>query len=201
MCTPTALAGASLGMNVAGAGMQAVGAYGSARSSQINLRTQAFMDELNAQQAEKSAQSNLQAGERTQQAIMLRGAQVKSAQTASMGANGVDMSSPSAVNVLSSTDLMKQIDANTANANAVRSAWGYRVQETNFRNDALMKNTAADSIKPAFAVATSLLGSGAQVAASWYKFKMAGIPGGGGSANGGTMADNYESAGGYLANA
>jgi hypothetical protein len=184
-------------MGVAGAGMSMVGAYGAARSAQVEARTQAFIDELNAQQAEKGAQSSLQAGERQQQAILLHGAQVKSAQTASMAANGVDLSSPSAVNVLSSTDLMKQVDANTANANAVRSAWGYRVQETNYLNDARMKRATADAISPLFAAGTSLLGSATKVAGSWYAMKMAGAFPGGGSVNGGTSAGGYGDVGGF----
>ena len=186
-----------MGMGVAGAGMSMVGAYGAARSSQIEARTQAFMDELNAQQAEKSAQSNLQSGERQQQAILLRGAQVKSAQTASMAANGVDLSSPSAINVLSSTDVMKTIDANTANANAVRSAWGYRVQETNYLNDARMKRATADAISPLFSAGTSLLGSATKVAASWYAMNTAGAFGGGGKLGAGTMSDNYDPSGAW----
>jgi hypothetical protein len=39
--------------------------------------------------------------------------------------------------VLTSTDVMGQIDKNTIAANAVRSAWGYRTQATSFQNEAL----------------------------------------------------------------
>lgn len=183
MCSPTTatagapgsggmsgLASLSLGLSGVGATMGAVGAYAGAGAQKADLRSQAFINGINAQMAESSAQGALQQGQRQAQGFLLRGAQVKSAQRASLAANGVDLGSRSAVDVTSSTDISSQIDANTAEANAVRTAWGYRTQATNFSNQALMERAQAGAINPLLSGATSLLGSAGQVADKWYMF-------------------------------
>ena len=72
-----------------------------------------------------------------------------------------------------STDIMKEIDRNTVEANAVRSAWGYRTQAVNSQNDALIKRATADTISPFGSATTSLMGSAGNVATSWYQLNKA----------------------------
>jgi hypothetical protein len=64
---------------------------------------------------------------------------------------------------------MGEIDANTLEANAIKNAWGYKTQAVNQRNQALTSRSAASSISPGTAAMTSLIGSGSQVAAGWYR--------------------------------
>ena len=47
-----------------------------------------------------------------------------------------DLGVGNAAETLASTDIMKEVDANTTMANAIRNAWGYRMQGTNFTNEA-----------------------------------------------------------------
>lgn len=174
MCT----AGAALAMQGAGAASSAIGAYSGAQAQQGRLRTQAALDDLNAASANRSANSVLAAGQFATQQSMLHTAGVKGAQTAGFAASGVDLNSGSAARVLTSTDYIGQVDQNTIQANAVRSAWGYRTQAVNYQNDALMKRAGADATSPFMAGATSLLGSAGTVAGNWYQYNKAGALGG-----------------------
>lgn len=158
----------SVSLMALGGATSAIGSYYGAKGQQSSLRYQADIADINAGLAESSAQSALLTGQRQEQSIRLRGAQVKSAQRASMAANGIDLGSQTAVNVLSSTDVMSQIDANTAQANAVRAAWGYRTQGVGYQNEAAMKRAGAEGISPEMQAATSLIGSAGKVASSWY---------------------------------
>lgn len=168
MCT-----GAEIGL--LGVGMSGLGALGganaaknSAQMSQIQLNFQSQMAKINEQLNESNAQTTLLAGQRQEQQVRLRTGQLKSTQRASMAANGIDLGSDTALRILTSTDLMGEIDAQTVASNAVRSAWGYRTQGANFAADAAFKAASADTINPSSAFSSSLLGSAGQVAMNWY---------------------------------
>lgn len=163
-----------LGAQAAGAATSAVGAFYGAKSQQISARGAAAMDDLNAQQSELAAQQELARGQSQVAAVTLRAGQVKGAQRAALAANGVDLGVGSAAEQLTSTDIEKENDINTITANAVRAAWGQRMQATNFSNDAIAKRASADSISPAMSGFTSLLGSASSIAGSWYTLNKAG---------------------------
>lgn len=168
MCNALAVMGA-------GAANSAVGAYNSARSSKISLGLQANLAEINARMSESAAQQTLLSGQREEQKSMIATANMKGAQRASMAANGIALGEGTANQVVTSTDVIGEIDANTLHANAVRSAWGYRIQGVNQTNQALTSRSAADTINPGMSAATSLVGSAASVASSWYAMKNAGV--------------------------
>jgi hypothetical protein len=174
-----AMVNVAVGLQMAGAGSSAVGAIYGARSQKMTLGYQADMADLNARVSESAAETALAQGQAAEQQTMLRTARTKSSQRASMSANGVDIRDGSAAEVLTSTDLMGEIDKNTVHANAVRAAWGYRTQATNYQNDALLKRSAAGAINPTAAGVTSLLGSASQVASTWYTAGKAGALGNG----------------------
>ena len=153
MCSP----GAMMATQGASAASSAVGAYYSAQGQQNALRQQADLAEIQAQRT-------LQSGERDVQRSRLQTASLKGTQRAGMAANGIDVGVGSAAQVLTSTDVMGEIDANTIEANAVRSAWGYRTEAT-------MKRGSASAINPAMAGATSILGGAGKVATSWYRLQ------------------------------
>lgn len=168
MCTPPAI----LGAQAAGGAAQTVGSFYAAKSQQSQFRLQADMADLQARQA-------LLAGEREQQRSRLATGALKSRQIVTMAANGVDLSSGTPNAVLTSTDVMGQIDANTIEQNALMEAWGYRTE-------ASMDRARAKSISPGMAAGTTLLGSATQVASSWYSFNKAGaMPSGGQPKTGG----------------
>lgn len=168
------LAIASVALMAAGAGSSAVGSYYGAKSQKSNLQFQADIAEVNARIADLGARSEMLRGEREVQSSRLKTAQLKSSQRASLAANGVDLGEGSAVNILSTTDLMGELDADTIAANAVRSAWGYKTQASNARSEAIVGRGTAAGINPAGSAVTSLLGGSGQVASSWYSMNKAG---------------------------
>jgi len=166
-----AMAGFGFGASLAGAASSMVGSYYDAQSRKSRMAYQARMAELNAQLEEKSAQAVLRKGEQQAGQLSLKAGQVKSSQRTRLAANGVDLGVGSAAEQLATTDVMKEIDMNTIQSNAIASAWGHRVQGTNYSNEALMSRTSADSISPTMSAASSLLGSAGSVASSWKVYK------------------------------
>lgn len=186
--TAGGLAAGSLWLQAAGAGMQAIGAYQQAKSQKSALKHQAAMSEIgadvsmiNAQIAQLGAESALNQGKQQIAQITLAAGQLKSKQRTAIAKGGIDLSEGSAAEVQSTTDLMKAIDVDTAQQNALMAAFGYRVQEMNAqaqaasqRIDAVMARGSAASIDPAKAAFTSLLGGAANVAGSWYSMNQSG---------------------------
>jgi hypothetical protein len=158
-------------LSLAGAVNGMIGAYYSAKSQKSALKFAADMSAINARMAESQAQSILAAGRHQAGMATMRAGMVKSTQTAAQAANGVDLGVGSAAEVRASTDILKEIDKNTIEANATRSAWGARTQSVNYANQSLIQNASASGINPAMAAMTSMLTSGSEVASSWYRAK------------------------------
>lgn len=165
----------ALALQGAGAAASSVGSYFAAQSQKNALNAQADTADINARMAESTAQSALYQGQSQEISARLKTAQLKSSQRASMAANGIDLGSDTATNILTSTDTMGDIDANTIAANAVRLAFGYRTQATNFQNDALMRRANASGISPMASATSTLLTGAGQVASSWYSMNKAGM--------------------------
>lgn len=163
-----------MGMQGAGAATSAVGAYYGAQSQKASLELSAGMSEINARMSESAAQATLLTGQREEGRSRIATANLKGAQRAGLAANGVDLGVGSANEILTTTDVMGEADANTIHANAVRSAWGHRTQAVNQSNQALMSRASASAINPLMSTATSLLGSAASVAPGWYQYSKAG---------------------------
>ena len=156
------------GLQAYGLVTQAIGSYYSSRAQKEDLDFQSRMAEINARLAESSAQNALLAGQREEQKAKLATANTKSTQRAAMAANGLDLGSGSPVNVLSSTDLIGEIDAQTIKTNAIASAWGYRVEGSNYSAQAARSKASAGAVSPFGSAATTLLGGAGQVASGWY---------------------------------
>lgn len=157
-----------IGLQAIGALTGAVGSFYSAKSTISSLEFQASMAEINSRMAERGAQSVLDAGQRQVGALTLKAGQLKSAQRTAMAANGIDLGVGNAAEVQASTDIMKEIDKNTLEANAIRSAWGYRTQAVSMENEAIVKRGTAGQISPFTNAASSLLSNAGAVAGNWY---------------------------------
>ena len=160
---------AGMSMSVVGAVTSAIGAYYSAQSAQNTLKHQSKMSEINARIAELGARSALLQGQRQEQSVRLRGAQVKARQRVSLAASGIDIAnSETALNLLTSSDYFTESDALTVQRNAIQSAWGYRTQATDYRSQGAMARADAGAVSPGMAAASSLIGSATSVADRWY---------------------------------
>lgn len=146
------------------------GSFYSAKAQKRNLQHQARMAEINARVAETGAKTELARGQAEYARHTLQAGHLKSAQRAALAANGIVMNEGSAAEMLAATDIMKEIDAQTIEENALRNAWGYRIQATDYRNQALMEQAQASSINPVGAGLQTLLGSAPMVAEYWDKY-------------------------------
>lgn len=84
--------------------------------------------DTNLKIAEFNAQSVLEAGQDNEQRVMLESAALKSTQRAQLAASGVALDSDSSLRILTTTDYLGEVDANTLHTNAVREALGIRLQ-------------------------------------------------------------------------
>lgn len=160
--------------SAAGAAQQTVGAYYSSAAQKTALGLQADLDEINAKLAEGSARDALGRGEKEYGISRLKTAALKGEQRAALSESGFDIGYGSAAQLLTSTDVVGEVDAETIKANAVREAWGHRLEASNLRSSARTNRSTAKSINPTANAAATLLTSGAQVAASYYGLKSAG---------------------------
>lgn len=128
-----------------GMGMKAGGAYEGAVAQKISNRVNADIADYQARQTILNGQTNVETTD-------LQVAQTKGQERAAMASNGVDLGEGSATDVLASTDLLGDHDKATIMDNALRTAWGYRVQSAQYKN-------ANAQIHPGLAAFSSLLGS------------------------------------------
>ena len=135
---------AEINANTTAAFAQITASSGSA-TALMNAQSVAQTAELNARLAEDGAQYALLNGQRQEQKLDLAAAQIKSKQRATMAANGLDLGSATPLNVLTSTDVMHASDANQISSNAIRAAFGYRMQETNYQNQATMARATGEA--------------------------------------------------------
>ena len=171
-------------LSAAGAITSTIGAFYAADLAKTQAESQALTYEyqkniafINVRVAEMNAQQALLAGERQAGAVSMQYGQMKSSARASMAARGVVLGEGSAQEIIASTDLMKEVDMLTINANAVRAAEAARMQKVSIQNESLLAGTSADisrlqggAISPWSAAGSSLISGGSQVAAQWYKY-------------------------------
>ncbi len=168
MCTAELASKAGLGASAAGAAYSTVGSYYAASTERIGLKAQAALADTNARIAEMNAQSEILTGQKNYAANRLKMAAFKSEQKVAFAANGVTLDSPSATDVLTTTDYINEVDSNQIMSNAVREAWGYRTQAVDYQNKALLSRSAAKSISPWFSAGSTLL-TGAKSVYGDYK--------------------------------
>lgn len=199
MCTADATTGsfftsqnaatAGLGMQAASLASSTIGSYYASKAQKSALKAQAEIAELNASILEQQAQKELLVGQKREQQSRMKYGALKSSQKAAMAANGVDLGVGNANEILTSTDLMSEVDANNIKADAIANAWGYRIQSTNASNAALMKTTEASAISPVTAGATTFLSGASRVATNAYmldKYSGGNLFGGGSSSSSST---------------
>ena len=170
-------------MSIFGAANSAIGTFYQAQSAQNQLKVQAQnerfqsqMSAINAKNAEFSARQSLLAGEKQIGQYTMAAGQQRSSAVASMAARGIQGGVGSAKEIVGSMDLVKEIDRLTMSANNVRRAESIRTQAMNYRNQSIMSglsadnlNTSAGTIYPGLGVATSLIGSAADIGQNWAR--------------------------------
>lgn len=164
----------AIALQVGGGLQKAAGAYMKTSGEKRKLQGDADIADLNARLSDLSAKSTLRQGQREEQRSRFETTNTKDAQQTAFAGNGIALDSETAVRIMTSTDVLGEIDANTINANAARAAWGYRMEGVQFRNEALTKRATASSLNPALAATSSLINSAGNVAESYTRLKRAG---------------------------
>jgi hypothetical protein len=158
----------ALGAQAIGGVAASVGAYNKAKAERTAYEMQAQVAENNKQFALWQAEDALVRGEKATVASQLRTRQLKGKQIASMAGRGIDLGEGSALNILTDTDLMGEIDANTVKDNAAKEAYGHRTSAANFGANADLLRFRASNTSPSGAAFGTLLTSAGSVASSWY---------------------------------
>lgn len=170
MCDPvTAAAAVSTGGQAFGAVSSVFGAYSKSKATKKAYEYDAAVDRNNAQYAEFNAEDAITRGQIDEGNSRLKYASVKGSQRARFAANGVDVDYGSARNIQDDTQMMSDLDAATIKDNALRAAWGFKVQAQGYTDNARLLKSRADAESPGMAALTQLMGSGATVADSWYR--------------------------------
>jgi hypothetical protein len=155
----------------ASAAFGAASSYNSAKSQKSALNSSAWADQQNAKIADWQASQAIESGQTREEGVRLEAGQVYGRERAGLAASGVDLGYGSASDILTSTKLLSERDALTVHDNALRQAWGYRTQGTNYLNKAAMEHAAADSIKPWMSAFGSLLGSASKSGFDFSSFR------------------------------
>ena len=161
----------AMGLSVGQAIGSVYSAFSSAKATKYALNKQAQIMEDNRQIAQMGAESAFRAGEAQIAQLTYKAGQRKAAQRAGFAANGVAMSGGgSYAEVLASGDIMKEIDKDTAELNALANAWGYKRQASQYGMQAGVAGIKANYTSGFGDAASSLIENGSAVADRWYRY-------------------------------
>lgn len=125
-------AGSTSGMLALGsAAMSGYQSYQTANAQRQAASYQSQVDANNAKIATEQRSATIQQGQAQAEQSQLQEAQVLGEQKAALGANGVNMGSGSAVDLMATTKFLNAQDVNAIQSNAARTAWGYGVDASN----------------------------------------------------------------------
>lgn len=160
-------------LSLLGAGTKAVGASNAAGAQRASMQYQASIAATNGQIAQAKAGIAEDNGQIADQNQGLKTAQLFGMQRAGLAANGIDLGSGSASELLTSTKMMGARDADQVQTNAMREAWGYTTQAADDNSNAAALRSMAGSVKPVNAGVTSLMGSASQLSNAWRTYNSA----------------------------
>lgn len=158
-------------LQTAGALAGATGAYFSARGAQRNARLRASAARTNAQQSERAAQAELEAGTQREQSSRLGRRMEQDALVTQQSRSGLAIDSPSGVSSVVSSRVFEEVDAARIRLDAVRGAFGQRVQAAQYTGEAGTAEAEASAANPLLAAGLSLLASAPAVSARWGEWR------------------------------
>ena len=153
-----------------GTAVSALGAARHASAQRNQAQYQARVAENNAITANRLAEDSIQRGRIEEQRNRQQTRQLQGRQTAALAASGVDVQSGSALDVISDTAALGEIDALTIRDNASREAWQRRVQAQEFTQQGALFSAEAASTSSLAPVGTILTGVGG-IADRWWRYR------------------------------
>lgn len=163
----------SLVSAAASTAMGVVSGVQQANAAKAQMNYQADVNKRNAKIAQANADMKRQEGIEESRLQKIRNLQKVGAQQAAMAANGIDVSSGTALDVVEDTAAMGELDALTTRYNAETQAQAYERQANNLTNQANMdiisgQNAYKAGITGAIGSGFKGLGDTASVASRWY---------------------------------
>lgn len=171
--TPAQAGYGTLWLQAASGLVSAFGGMSVTRHQNSIAKAQANIARINAQSMELQAQAVLRSNESATVSKTMHAGQVKSSQRAALAANGIAVGEGSAAELQASTDIVKEMDKNQMKENAVRNAWGYRMQAANYEGQALMAEASKQSV--GLNLTTSLLNTASQVGTNYMLMSANGV--------------------------
>lgn len=171
--TPAQAGYGTLWLQAASGLVSAFGGMSVTRHQNSIAKAQANIARINAQSMELQAQAVLRSNESATVSKTMQAGQVKSSQRAALAANGIAVGEGSAAELQASTDIVKEMDKNQMKENAVRNAWGYRMQAANYEGQALMAEASKQSV--GLNLTTSLLNTASQVGTNYMLMSANGV--------------------------
>ena len=138
LLVPLIMAGVSIASTIAGGISSANAARAQGADDLRTARLRALL--ANRQAMDAVSRGNYEAG-----LHRMKGTLTIGAQRAAAGASGVDSSSGTAAEVFADTRVMSELDALTTQNNALREAWGYKVQSSQALEAGLLAKKRADA--------------------------------------------------------
>jgi len=167
MCNPAIFVAASMAITAAAGAYQADSQKKSGEYQNEVAQQNAELDDFRAEQS--SALGSI-AEEKHRSKVR----QMAGTQRANLAANGIDLSSGTAEDMVAETYQMGETDALTIRFNALNEAWGYRVSGTNNRNDgAFAKATGKNNATGTYLSTAASVAGQASAAYSNGTFKKA----------------------------
>lgn len=167
----------ALGAQVAGGLVSAGAAASKSIADRAAYDIQATAASTNANLDRAAAGDAIRRGQVASVNSDLRYNQIKGTQIATMASNGVSLAEGSPLNILTTTDLTRQNDADVISMNAQKEAWGYNVRAANEDSNAGLLRMRAGMENPTRAAGTSLLTSAGAVASKWFSARHPGYGG------------------------
>ena len=159
----------SLLLQAAAGGYAAMGSYNQAETQAASLGYEAAVASNNARIAQYQRSTAMVIGQQPLDAYNMKAAGLMGEERATMAANGVDLGSGSAQDVLAGSKLIATRDAMTIQDNAARQAWAYQNIAAGYNAEAEADRNVQGSISPWANAAGSLLTSANSVASGWYR--------------------------------
>lgn len=162
MCGPAII---PMVMAVGSIGLGLIGGIQSANAQKAEGAYQAKIAENNAIGAEQQARDASLRGSIDEEKQRLRTKQMIGSQRAVLAANGVDLGSGTAVDLVGESAGFGEMDALTVRANAAREAWGFTEQAKNYRTQGRMTKWQANNAAKGtlLTTAANALGQGASL--------------------------------------
>lgn len=158
----------------------AVGAYQQSQAASNAAKYNAQVSTQNATLAQRNASISAQSGEAQVGMQQQKTRATLGAIKANQAASGLDVNSGSAVDVRSSASELGELDALTVRSNAMREAFGYRTQSTNYKAQSTLDQYQAENADTAgiIGAGSTFLGGVSSAASNYAKYQMAGGFGG-----------------------